>query len=228
MDGNPIAVIADILNVDNAKTLIRPNAASGGLMLADNPTERQLVVQVRLYCFRTDEVMVFKNQRLKIGSPVVIQTRSYDLAGQIVSLDREAGDTSSGRVWKGARWLAVVLACENVDPEVAEAVRAGDVQKDTAGNVVAEVLRVTAQPAKRQFEVVMPETAKMILTERSDQQDVMLTLRLLTVTGNEGPIFRGQTVKLGRSLTFQNIRYDMGGHVTAIEDDVSGPAPSVE
>ncbi|MFA5142618.1 MAG: DUF4330 domain-containing protein [Candidatus Omnitrophota bacterium] len=82
--GKKISEVVDIVSVNPSKTwVVVENKA---LAMIEHPAKKDVVIDARILCTKTDGILYHKSALVKIGSPIIFTTDLYNFPGRIVGL----------------------------------------------------------------------------------------------------------------------------------------------
>jgi hypothetical protein len=141
-------------------------------------------------------------QPLEIGRYIDLTINGAYIHGVITSIEGYADTRKTYTITVDTRLIDISTpystSTRGVDPWVADAIEKGQTMKDTAGNIIAEILDVETKPAER---VITTSDGRIVIGDDPLKRDVAMTIRLRVTKQNDTYFFlEDRPIKVGSAF----------------------------
>ena len=172
-----------------------------------DPTRRELPAKVRIYGEMKGKSFYYRGDKANMGAALRFKTDKYAIEGIIES---EPSIIHRQEVLFKARFKDIV-------PEVADLVKAGDVETEYNGEVICRVKSVITNE-KSKLMVSNKDGSKFIAVTHPENRDLVLLMEANCIKRERGLLFKKDFLKVGKKILFSGQNYDIEGAVIAIEN----------
>ncbi|MBL7129850.1 MAG: DUF4330 family protein [Candidatus Omnitrophica bacterium] len=204
-------VIGEILDIDKIESnFIEIDLSEEETIVKEDVKRKQASVKMRLTGRINGNDILYKENKIKIGSMIDFKTAKYRAKGIIISKISEP--SREIKVSKsGFNPIIVSLLFRNLSPEIARLVSEGDFETGGDGDTIAKVLAV-GKPEPYSYKV---DLGGGNYATRTDSQKRQLLVKMEIMGRIEGNVFyfRDKRIALDSRIEFNTNKYNIKGMV---------------
>lgn len=205
-------VVAEITKVgkpeENSKEI---DLTSGNFTIVSDKEKKQLPVELALKCqlINVDgqQQLYFKDKRITNITPIEIVTDKYRVLG-LLSKSYEIIPE------RNFRWLSLKVKFSNVIPQIRDALKEGEVEKDFYGAPMARIVKITNDEPAKTMVIREGKVEELLLPY---QRELLIALDVFCEEREGVYYFKNYPVKMGNSITFSTSLYSINGLIIGIE-----------
>lgn len=206
--GNLVGEILDILKVES--NFMNIKLSQSDIITKEDISKKQVTAKLRLMGRLEHDEMLYKGNRVKFGSEIVLKTTEYTVRGTIIPEPIQFTQSYKS----GLTPITIDILFKNLSPEVVNLISVGDFEidkDDKDGDTIAKVLSIgTPEPY-----TYMIDLGGGNYITNTDPQKKQLQAKLEIMGGIEGNAFyfRGKRIALDSGVEFNTNKYRIEGVV---------------
>lgn len=201
-NGTMIAQILSLGKIENSTTKI--DLGGGNIVEGQDSSKKQIYARMRLRCQLKGDQLYFRDEKIEYNTPLEFKTNEYTIRG-VSAEDYEP--------YRNEKWFTARLNFKQLNPEIANVVGEGDMEKDEFGKTIAKVDSILSnEPAL----VVDIFEGKFITLQHPFDRDILALIDLLCVEKEGAYYFKEHMAKMGVELTLNTDLYSITGLITGI------------
>lgn len=207
-------IIGEIIQIREAKPYkYEFTIGSGQVITKDSADLTELPVTLKLKLEVRGNNVYYKDKQLSIESPLLFKTEKYALTAVIpvIKLREESKEKLKGK------WIKAMIKCQNIIHELAGKVSDGDYEKEpSTGEKVGVIEKIISKKPSDEL-VLKIEENKFIQISNPAYEEMTVSVRLFCSERHQGFFYNDQSVKIGKSITFETKKYSISGKIIELD-----------
>jgi len=130
-------VIGEILEVEEVESnFIKIDLGGGRIVTKEDYQRKQVSIKIRLVGELDSNDILYKENKVKIGSMIKFKTDRYEIKGNVIP--EPYGEIEVSKA--GFSLIKVDILFKNLSPEIAKLISVGDFEADKSGDTIAKAL----------------------------------------------------------------------------------------
>ncbi len=207
------AVIAEILSLGRIEdSSVDLNLGEGNFVMAKDSNKKQLSVVMRLKCQIKDieegRQLYLQDKRITHNTFFEFKTEKYKVKAR---LSRTFELTSPLQ----EKWIPLQVKFTGLLPEIANAVRKGDIEQSVFGKTIARISSIISNKPSEMF--VLQKDIVIDALRHPFNRDLLVNLDVQCIEKENVYYFKNYPVKMGNRIVFSTDLYSITGLIVGME-----------